>query len=120
MEIYILRHGMAEEAQGGMKDADRALTPEGAKKLLVEAGYPDGFGITLHGPNNRYVNDDQIVQAVAQMLTRVGIVTKVETLPFSVYVSRANKVEFSAALSTSFDAPRRTSAATCAVSRARR
>ena len=72
--------------------------PEGAKKLLAEAGYADGFGITLHGPNNRYVNDDQIVLAVAQMLTRVGIVTKVETLPFSVYVSRANKVEFSAAL----------------------
>lgn len=72
--------------------------PDGAKKLLAEAGYPDGFGITLHGPNNRYVNDDQIVQAVAQMLTRVGIATKVETLPFSVYVSRANKLEFSAAL----------------------
>src|SRR5438105_2149173 len=33
MEIYILRHGIAEEAQGGMKDADRALTDEGAKKL---------------------------------------------------------------------------------------
>jgi phosphohistidine phosphatase len=33
MEIYILRHGIAEEAHGGMKDADRALTPEGAKKL---------------------------------------------------------------------------------------
>ena len=72
--------------------------PEGARKLLAEAGYPDGFGITLHGPNNRYVNDDQIVQAVAQMLTRVGIATKVETLPFSVYVGRANKLEFSAAL----------------------
>ncbi len=72
--------------------------PEGAKKLLAEAGYPDGFGITLHGPNNRYVNDEQIVQAVAQMLARVGIATKVETLPFSVYVSRANKIEFSAAL----------------------
>ncbi len=72
--------------------------PEGAKKLLAEAGYPDGFGLTLHGPNNRYVNDDQIVQAVAQMLTRVGITTRVETLPFSVYVSRANKTEFSAAL----------------------
>jgi peptide/nickel transport system substrate-binding protein len=72
--------------------------PEGARKLLAEAGYPDGFGLTLHGPNNRYVNDEQIVQAVAQMLTRVGIATRVETLPFAVYVSRANKVEFSAAL----------------------
>ena len=33
MEIYILRHGIAEEAHGGMRDADRALTPEGSKKL---------------------------------------------------------------------------------------
>jgi len=33
MEIYILRHGIAEEAHGGMRDADRALTSEGAKKL---------------------------------------------------------------------------------------
>lgn len=72
--------------------------PEGAKKLLVEAGYPDGFALTLHGPNNRYVNDEQVVQAVAQMLTRVGIAVKVEVLPFSVYVSRARKFDFSAAL----------------------
>src|SRR5881296_3750904 len=34
MEIYILRHGIAEEASHGMRDADRALTPEGASKLL--------------------------------------------------------------------------------------
>jgi peptide/nickel transport system substrate-binding protein len=52
----------------------------------------------LHGPNNRYVNDDQIVQAVAQMLARIGIQTRVETLPFAVYIPRANKSEFSAAL----------------------
>jgi peptide/nickel transport system substrate-binding protein len=71
---------------------------EGAKKLLTEAGYPEGFGLTLHGPNNRYVNDEQIVQAIAQMLSRVGIATRVETMPMSVYLSRANKYEFSAAL----------------------
>ena len=69
--------------------------PEGAKKLLAEAGYPDGFGITLHGPNDRYVNDDQICQALAQMLTRVGIQTKIETLPSSVYFTRGTKLEFS-------------------------
>jgi peptide/nickel transport system substrate-binding protein len=69
--------------------------PEGARKLLAEAGYPDGFGLTLHGPNNRYVNDQQMAQAIAQMLTRVGIVTKVETMPSAVYFSRANKLEFS-------------------------
>src|SRR5262249_17979594 len=72
--------------------------PDGAKKLLAEAGYTDGFGLTLHGPNNRYVNDEQVVQAVAQMLARIGIATRVETLPFSVYTTRARKFEFSAAL----------------------
>jgi len=69
--------------------------PEGAKKLLAEAGYPDGFGITLHGPNDRYVNDDQICQAIAQMLSRVGIQTRVETMPSSIYFSRGSKLEFS-------------------------
>ena len=72
--------------------------PDGAKKLLAEAGYPDGFGLTLHGPNNRYVNDEQVVQAVAQMLARVGIAAKVEVMPFSVYMARARKFEFSAPL----------------------
>jgi peptide/nickel transport system substrate-binding protein len=72
--------------------------PEGARLLLAEAGYPGGFAVTLHGPNNRYVNDDQIVQAVAQMLVRVGIQTKVETMPLAVYFPRANKTEFSFAL----------------------
>jgi len=72
--------------------------PEGSKRLLAEAGYLDGFGITLHGPNNRYVNDEQVVQAVAQMLTRVGITARVEVLPFAVYVARAQKYDFTAAL----------------------
>jgi len=72
--------------------------PEGARKLLADAGYPNGFAITLHGPNNRYVNDDQIVQAVAQMLTRVGIQTRVETMPLAAYFPKGNKTEFSVAL----------------------
>jgi peptide/nickel transport system substrate-binding protein len=70
--------------------------PEGARKLLAEAGYPDGFGLTLHGPNNRYVNDEQITQAIAQMFTRIGVVTRVDTMPSAVFFSRANKLEFSA------------------------
>ncbi len=72
-----------------------AYDPEGAKKLLAEAGYPDGFAITIHGPSGRYVNDEKIVQAVAQMLTRVGIVSKVETAPMAPYSARASKQEFS-------------------------
>lgn len=72
-----------------------AYDPEGAKKLLAEAGYPDGFGLTIHTPNNRYVNDEQIAQAVAQMLTRVGIQTKVEAMPANIFFSRGTKLEFS-------------------------
>ena len=72
-----------------------AYDTEGARKLLAEAGYPDGFALTLHGPNDRYVNDDQIAQAIAQMLARIGIATRVETMPSSVYFSRANKLDFS-------------------------
>ena len=69
--------------------------PEGAKKLLAEAGYPDGFNLTIHGPSGRYVNDEKIVQAVAQMLSRIGIGAKVETAPMAPYSARASKQEFS-------------------------
>jgi peptide/nickel transport system substrate-binding protein len=68
--------------------------PEGAKKLLAEAGYPNGFAITIHGPNNRYINDDKIAQAIAQFYSRAGIDAKVETMPSSVYFTRATKLEF--------------------------
>jgi peptide/nickel transport system substrate-binding protein len=71
---------------------------DGARKLLAAAGYPNGFAMTIHGPNNRYVNDDQIMQTVAQMLSRAGIQTKVETMPMSTYLARARKLEFSFAM----------------------
>jgi peptide/nickel transport system substrate-binding protein len=84
----------------GMFGFDPGLKPEpydpdGARKLLAEAGYPDGFALTLHGPNDRYVNDDQVAQAIAQMLSRAGIATRVETMPSAIYFTRANKLEFS-------------------------
>lgn len=72
-----------------------AYDPEGAKKLLAEAGYPDGFRLTLHSPNDRYVNDEKVAQAVAQMLARVGIKTEVQAMPQAVYFTRASKLEFS-------------------------
>ncbi len=63
---------------------------EGAKKLLTEAGFPNGFKMTLHGPNGRYTNDVKIAEAVAQMLTRLGIETSIETLPPAVFFTRAS------------------------------
>jgi peptide/nickel transport system substrate-binding protein len=72
--------------------------PEGAKRLLAEAGYADGFAMTLSATNNRYVNDEQIAQAVAQMLARVGVRARVEALPVSAYLTKGGKGEFAFAM----------------------
>lgn len=69
--------------------------PERARALLAEAGYPQGFRLTVHGSNNRYVNDSKIVQSVAQMFTRIGLDTRVETMPWAVYVGRNRLRDFS-------------------------
>jgi peptide/nickel transport system substrate-binding protein len=75
-----------------------AYDPEGAKKLLAEAGYPNGFTIRLSAPNNRYINDEQIAQACAQMFSRIGITTRVEAMPLAVYLGKARGQEFGVAL----------------------
>ncbi|MBX3663362.1 MAG: ABC transporter substrate-binding protein [Burkholderiales bacterium] len=72
--------------------------PEGAKRLLGEAGYPKGFRITLAGPNNRYINDEQILQTVAQLLTRIGLQTRVEAMPMSAFLGRVRKEETAVSL----------------------
>ncbi|MCQ4158570.1 ABC transporter substrate-binding protein [Roseomonas sp. GC11] len=72
--------------------------PERARKLLAEAGYPNGFTITLRGPNDRYVNDGQIIQVVAQMWTRIGIKTTVDAQPLATLIGRLNRFDSSAYL----------------------
>ncbi|MGH1360416.1 MAG: ABC transporter substrate-binding protein [Burkholderiaceae bacterium] len=67
-----------------------AYDPKGAKKLLADAGYPDGWKMTIHGPNDRYINDARVLEAIAQMLNRIGIKAQVETLPRSVFFKRAS------------------------------
>jgi len=69
--------------------------PEGARKLLADAGYPDGFGITLHSPQNRYPNDAQVAQAIGQMLARIGIATKVDAQPPAVFFPQAAQHTYS-------------------------
>ena len=68
--------------------------PDRAKALLAEAGYPQGFKLTLHGPNDRYPNDSRIIQAVAQMWQRVGVQTTVDALPWASFSVRNNRQEF--------------------------
>ena len=71
---------------------------EGARRLLAEAGFPQGFRITLHGPNDRYPNDGRIIQAIGQMWTRAGVRTAIEAQPWTTFVARAARTEFSAFL----------------------
>lgn len=76
--------GYASSIRAG--DVDHAA----AHSLLDEAGYPDAFGVTLHGSGNRFVLDSEITQAIGQMLARGGlIVNRVEVRPYAAYTPRA-------------------------------
>ena len=72
--------------------------PDGARRLLAEAGYPQGFRIQLASPNDRYINDSRIAQAVGQMWTRVGVRTSVEAQTWATFVGRAGRGDTSAHL----------------------
>ena len=69
-----------------------------ARRLLAEAGFPNGFAITLHGPNDRYPNDAKISQAIGQMWSRAGVRTQVEVSPYASFVLKASRQEYSAFL----------------------
>ncbi|MFL9925691.1 ABC transporter substrate-binding protein [Herbaspirillum lusitanum] len=69
-----------------------------AKKLLAEAGFPQGFKLVVHVPNDRYPQAPETAQAVAQFWTRIGVKTQVEVLPWASYAARANKNEFAVSM----------------------
>ncbi|MCX7742253.1 MAG: ABC transporter substrate-binding protein [Tepidimonas sp.] len=68
---------------------------EGAKRLLAEAGYKDGFEVDFACPNNRYINDEQICQAVTAMWAKIGVKAKLRTLPLTTYFPMIQRYEAS-------------------------
>jgi len=76
-----------------------AYNPDGAKALLAEAGYGDGFEVGMDCPNDRYVNDEAICQAVVSMLAKVGVKINLNAQPKAQYFA---KVLASGGFETSF------------------
>ena len=66
-----------------------------AQKLLADAGYKDGFEVDFACPNNRYINDEQICQAVASMWAKIGVKAKLRTLPLVTYFPMIQRYEAS-------------------------
>lgn len=75
-----------------------AYDPARARALLAEAGFPDGFRMTLSTASDRTPYATEVAQAVAQMWTRIGVRTTVDAVPFTVYSQRGARQQFSAYL----------------------
>ena len=87
----------APQVDGYDKALDVVRKPdrERARKLLAEAGYPQGFEVTLDCPNNRYINDERICQAAAAMLAQVNIKVKLNSMPRAIYFPKIQKFDTS-------------------------
>ncbi|RZL88269.1 MAG: ABC transporter substrate-binding protein [Variovorax sp.] len=88
---------VAPAVRGFQADMNRRLPydPDAARKLLAEAGYPSGFELGMHCPNDRYVNDAAICQAVAAQLAHVGITVRLRMESKSLYFPRVLRHEVS-------------------------
>jgi len=89
---------VAPGVHGHSKDIDVVMKPDpaGAKKLLAEAGYPDGFEFTLDCPNNRYVNDERICQALVGMWAKAGVRVRLNAMPFATFIAKIQNFDTSA------------------------
>ncbi len=66
-----------------------------ARKLMTEAGYPDGFQVTLDCPNNRYINDEKICIALASMWAQIKLKVNVNAMPRATYFPKLDKLDTS-------------------------
>ncbi len=89
---------VAPGVHGHSPDLDKPtpLDASGAQKLLAEAGYPNGFEFTLDCPNNRYVNDEEICQALVGMWARVGVKVRLLAQPMSTFIAKIQNFDTSA------------------------
>ena len=76
-------------------DVRYALDPAASKKLLAEAGYPNGFTVTLDCPNDRYVNDEKICVALAGMWSKIGVTVEVASIPKANFFPKVQKLDTS-------------------------
>jgi peptide/nickel transport system substrate-binding protein len=67
--------------------------PERSRKLLAEAGYPNGFEIGLDCPNNRYVNDERICTAIAGMFAKVSVTVKLNAIPRAQFFQKVDNFD---------------------------
>ena len=87
---------VAPGVNGHSNDIDKAeFNVEKAKKLLAEAGYPNGFELTLDCPNNRYVNDEKVCQAVVAMWAKIGLKPKLNSMNFAPYIAKIQNFDTS-------------------------
>ncbi|MGE5094416.1 MAG: ABC transporter substrate-binding protein [Betaproteobacteria bacterium] len=87
----------APQVAGYQKDLDKPKPAdvEGAKKLIAQAGYPQGFEVTLDCPNNRYINDEKLCVAIAAMLARVNVKVRVNAMPRAQYFPKIQNYDTS-------------------------
>ena len=93
--LQTIMRGNAEEVSQLVSSAMRGYSPAlsarpaydvaGAKALLAEAGYPDGFSFGLKCPNDRYLNDEAVCQAVTGMLAQIGLTATLDAMPVQNY-----------------------------------
>ena len=89
---------IAPGVHGHTPDIDKVspADAEGARKLLAEAGYPNGFDFGLDCPNNRYVNDEEICQALVGMWARIGLKAKLNAQPMATFIQKIQKFDHDA------------------------
>jgi peptide/nickel transport system substrate-binding protein len=88
---------VAPQVNGWTKAVDTRFpySLDASKKLLTEAGYPNGFEVDFACPNNRYINDEEICQAITAMWAKVGVKAKLRTLPLVTYFPMIQRYEAS-------------------------